>query len=77
MFVSNSIVGLMVIFQGQPTRKLSEKPLKDISRLLVIIYKDSLNRCFDQLEQFDLFGYLSLKIYVCENFREYLHFRNC
>ena len=70
MFVSNSFVGLMLIFQGQPTRKLSEKPLKDISRLLVIMYKDCLKRCFDHLEQFDLFGYLSLKIDVYENFRE-------
>ena len=46
------------IFQGHPASKLSQKPLKDISRLLVI-YKDCLKRCFYQLEEFDLFGYLS------------------
>ena len=46
------------IMQGHPTSKLSKRPLKDISRLLVI-YKDCLKRCFYHLDKFDLFGYLS------------------
>ena len=38
--------------QGHPTSKLSQKPLRDVSRLLAM-YKDCLKR------EFDLFGYLS------------------
>ena len=44
--------------QGHPTSKLSKNPLRDISRLLVM-FKDCLKSCFDQLEIFDLFGFLS------------------
>ena len=36
----------------------NETPLRDISRLLVM-FKDCLKSCFDQLEKFDLFGFLS------------------
>ena len=40
--------------QGHPTSKLAKTPLRDISRLLVML-KDCLKICFDQLEKFDLF----------------------
>ena len=42
--------------QGHSTGKLSEKPLRDISRLLVMC-KVCPERCFHLLEEFDLFGY--------------------
>ena len=42
---------------GHPTCKLSQKALKDISRLLVM-YKDCLKRYFYHQEEFDLFGNL-------------------
>ena len=41
-----------------PNERLSQRPLRDIPRLLVV-YKDFLKRCFYHLEKFDLFGYLS------------------
>ena len=44
--------------QGQPTSKLAKNPSRDISRLRVM-FKDCLKICFDQLEKFDLFGFLS------------------
>ena len=40
--------------QGHPTSKLAKNSLRDISRLLVM-FKDGLKMCFDQLEKFDLF----------------------
>ena len=47
-----------IFFQGHPTSKLAKNPLRDISRLLVM-FKDCLKICFDQLEKFDLFGFPS------------------
>ena len=40
-----------------PSEQISQKPLRAISRLLVM-YKNCLKRCFYHLEEFDLFGYL-------------------
>ena len=47
--------------QGHPTNKFSQKPLRDIFRLLVM-YKDCLKRCFYNLAEFDQLGYLGWKL---------------
>ena len=47
--------------QGHPMSKLSQKHLKNISRLLVM-YKDCLKRYFYHPGEFDLFGYLSWEL---------------
>ena len=48
----------LILYQGHPTSKLAQNPLRDISRFLVM-FKDYLKSCFDQLEKIDLFGFLS------------------
>ena len=51
---------LSIVTRGRGTQRanLAKNPLRDISRLLVM-FKDCLKSCFDQLEKFDLFGFLS------------------
>ena len=48
----------LILYQGHPTSRLAQNPLRDISRFLVLC-KNYLKSCFDQREKIDLFGFLS------------------
>ena len=49
------------IIRGTQRTNWAKNPLRGISRLHVM-FKDCLKSCFDQLEKFDLFGFLSWKL---------------